>query len=131
MPAVRQALLHIQPDQQIADLYRLSRATALVTTMSAGIGISLQWEIGAPPPGGGPGIGLGTTIQTPGDQRLPELVAAQTIQHERLPRLEKALLFLFTEQNLIPNELFMGLVRDLDMDRDYLRSVHRTFHPRA
>jgi len=34
---------------------------------------------------------------------------------------EKALLYLFTEQNLIPNELFLGLARDLDMDRDYLR----------
>ena len=34
---------------------------------------------------------------------------------------EKALLFLFTEQNLVPDELFRGLVRDLDLDLDYLR----------
>ena len=31
------------------------------------------------------------------------------------------LLFLFTEQNLLSNELFRRLVRDLSMDRDYLR----------
>ncbi|MGA2976230.1 MAG: thymidine kinase [Spirochaetia bacterium] len=34
---------------------------------------------------------------------------------------EKALLFLFTEQNLVPNELFRKLVSDLSMDLDYLR----------
>jgi thymidine kinase len=34
---------------------------------------------------------------------------------------EKALLFLFTEQNLVPNELFRSLVADLGLDRDYLR----------
>jgi thymidine kinase len=34
---------------------------------------------------------------------------------------EKALLYLFTEQNLVPNELFRELVKDLDLDRDYLR----------
>ena len=34
---------------------------------------------------------------------------------------EKALLFLFTEQNLVPNELFRSLVKELDLDRDYLR----------
>jgi len=34
---------------------------------------------------------------------------------------EKALLYLFTEQNLVPNELFLKLVRDLGLDRDYLR----------
>jgi thymidine kinase len=34
---------------------------------------------------------------------------------------EKALLFLFAEQNLVPAELFARLVRDLDLDRDYLR----------
>jgi len=34
---------------------------------------------------------------------------------------EKALLFLFTEQNLVPNELFLQLVEELDMDLDYLR----------
>jgi thymidine kinase len=34
---------------------------------------------------------------------------------------EKALLFLFTEQNLVPNDAFRSLVRDLDLDRDYLR----------
>ena len=34
---------------------------------------------------------------------------------------EKALLFLFTEQNLLPNDLFRGLVRDLHLDLDYLR----------
>ncbi len=33
---------------------------------------------------------------------------------------EKALLFLFTEQNLLPNELFLRLVKDLGMDLDYL-----------
>ena len=34
---------------------------------------------------------------------------------------EKALLFLFTEQNLVPNELFLQLVKELELDRDYLR----------
>ena len=34
---------------------------------------------------------------------------------------EKALLFLFTEQNLVPNDLFLRLVRDLQLDVDYLR----------
>jgi len=34
---------------------------------------------------------------------------------------EKALLFLFAEQNLVPADLFARLVRDLDLDRDYLR----------
>ncbi|HET6450095.1 MAG TPA: thymidine kinase [Spirochaetia bacterium] len=34
---------------------------------------------------------------------------------------EKALLFLFTEQNLVPNELFLRLVKELDLDRDYLQ----------
>ena len=34
---------------------------------------------------------------------------------------EKALLFLFTEQNLVPNELFRRLVQELDLDLDYLR----------
>ena len=34
---------------------------------------------------------------------------------------EKALLFLFTEQNLIPNDLFLRLVEELDLDLDYLR----------
>lgn len=34
---------------------------------------------------------------------------------------EKALLFLFTEQNLIPNDLFLRLVRELRLDIDYLR----------
>ncbi len=34
---------------------------------------------------------------------------------------EKALLFLYTEQNLIPNDLFLRLVKDLDLDLDYLR----------
>jgi thymidine kinase len=34
---------------------------------------------------------------------------------------EKALLFLFTEQNLLPNDLFRQIVKDLAMDRDYLR----------
>jgi len=33
---------------------------------------------------------------------------------------EKALLFLFTEQNLVPNDLFLSLVNDLGLDRDYL-----------
>jgi len=34
---------------------------------------------------------------------------------------EKALLFLCTEQNLVPHDLFLRLVRDLDLDVDYLR----------
>lgn len=34
---------------------------------------------------------------------------------------EKALLFLSTEQNLIPNDLFRKLVRDLRLDLEYLR----------
>jgi len=34
---------------------------------------------------------------------------------------EKALLFLFTEQNLVPNDLFIRLVKELELDRDYLR----------
>ena len=34
---------------------------------------------------------------------------------------EKALLFLFTEQNLVPNDLFLRLVKELDLDLDYLR----------
>ncbi len=34
---------------------------------------------------------------------------------------ERALLYLFTEQNLVPNEMFLSLVRDLALDRDYLR----------
>jgi thymidine kinase len=34
---------------------------------------------------------------------------------------EKALLFLFTEQNLLPNELFLRLVEELSLDRAYLR----------
>jgi thymidine kinase len=33
---------------------------------------------------------------------------------------EKALLFLYTEQNLIPNDLFLRLVDELGMDNDYL-----------
>ena len=33
---------------------------------------------------------------------------------------EKALLFLFTEQNLVPNEDFLRLVKDLELDLDYL-----------
>jgi thymidine kinase len=33
---------------------------------------------------------------------------------------EKALLYLFTEQNLLPNELFIQFVKELDLDRDYL-----------
>jgi thymidine kinase len=34
---------------------------------------------------------------------------------------EKALLFLFTEQNLVSSDLFARLVKDLELDRDYLR----------
>jgi len=34
---------------------------------------------------------------------------------------EKALLFLFTEQNLVPNDLFLRLVRELEMDVDYMK----------
>jgi thymidine kinase len=34
---------------------------------------------------------------------------------------EKALLFLFTEQNLVPNDVFLRLVRELELDVDYLR----------
>jgi thymidine kinase len=34
---------------------------------------------------------------------------------------EKALLFLFTEQNLVPNDLFLRLVGELRLDLDYLR----------
>jgi thymidine kinase len=34
---------------------------------------------------------------------------------------EKALLFLLTEQNLVPNELFRRLVKELELDQDYLR----------
>jgi len=34
---------------------------------------------------------------------------------------EKALLFLYTEQNLITNDFFLRLVQDLELDRDYLR----------
>ncbi len=34
---------------------------------------------------------------------------------------EKALLFLFAEQNLVSTDLFVRLVRDLALDRDYLR----------
>ncbi|HVO40326.1 MAG TPA: thymidine kinase [Spirochaetia bacterium] len=34
---------------------------------------------------------------------------------------EKTLLFLFTEQNLIPNDLFIRLVKELALDIDYLR----------
>ena len=34
---------------------------------------------------------------------------------------EKALLFLFTEQNLVPNDLFLRLVKELSLDREYLR----------
>jgi thymidine kinase len=34
---------------------------------------------------------------------------------------EKALLFLFTEQNLVPNDQFLRLVRELELDTDYLR----------
>jgi thymidine kinase len=33
---------------------------------------------------------------------------------------EKALLFLYTEQNLLPNELFLRIVKELEMDLDYL-----------
>jgi thymidine kinase len=33
---------------------------------------------------------------------------------------EKALLFLFTEQNLVPNDLFLQIVKDLELDQDYL-----------
>jgi thymidine kinase len=33
---------------------------------------------------------------------------------------EKALLFLFCEQNLLPKESFVRLARELDLDRDYL-----------
>ena len=33
---------------------------------------------------------------------------------------ERALLFLFTEQNLVPNDLFLWLVKDLRLDLDYL-----------
>lgn len=34
---------------------------------------------------------------------------------------EKALLFLFAEQNLVSNDQFLGLARDLELDVDYLR----------
>ena len=34
---------------------------------------------------------------------------------------EKALLFLFTEQNLVPNDLFLRLASELSLDRAYLR----------
>jgi len=34
---------------------------------------------------------------------------------------EKALLFLFAEQNLLANDIFRALVRDLCLDVDYLR----------
>ncbi len=34
---------------------------------------------------------------------------------------EKALLFLFSEQNLIPKETFTSLAKELEMDMDYLR----------
>jgi thymidine kinase len=34
---------------------------------------------------------------------------------------EKALLFLFAEQNLVSNDQFLGLARDLELDIDYLR----------
>jgi thymidine kinase len=34
---------------------------------------------------------------------------------------EKALLFLFTEQNLVSNDLFLRLVKELDLDLDYLQ----------
>jgi thymidine kinase len=34
---------------------------------------------------------------------------------------EKALLFLFTEQNLVPNELFSRLVKELELDRGYMQ----------
>ena len=34
---------------------------------------------------------------------------------------EKALLFLFTEQNLVANDVFLRLVRELELDVDYLR----------
>jgi thymidine kinase len=33
---------------------------------------------------------------------------------------EKALLFLFTEQNILPKESFVRLARELDLDREYL-----------
>jgi thymidine kinase len=33
---------------------------------------------------------------------------------------EKALLYLFTEQNLVPNELFLQLVKELELDVDYM-----------
>jgi thymidine kinase len=33
---------------------------------------------------------------------------------------ERALLYLFTEQNLVPNDQFLLLVQDLELDRDYL-----------
>jgi thymidine kinase len=34
---------------------------------------------------------------------------------------ERALLYLFTEQNLVPNEVFLSMVKDLRLDLDYLR----------
>ena len=34
---------------------------------------------------------------------------------------EKALLFLFTEQNLVPNDLFLRLAKELSLDLAYLR----------
>ena len=37
------------------------------------------------------------------------------------PFVRKALLFLFTEQNLVPNDLFLRLVKELQLDLDYLR----------
>ena len=34
---------------------------------------------------------------------------------------ERCLLYLYTEQNLVPNDQFLRLVRDLELDQDYLR----------
>jgi thymidine kinase len=36
---------------------------------------------------------------------------------------EKALIFLFAEQNLIPEELLLKLVNELDLDREYIRKT--------
>ncbi len=44
---------------------------------------------------------------------------------------EKALLFLFTEQNLVPNELFLQLVKELALDRDYLSQAPVRLPPRV
>ncbi len=36
---------------------------------------------------------------------------------------EKALIFLFSEQNLIPEELLISLTDELDLDRDYMKKI--------